>query len=186
VRDARVYAEVQLRARLLHDLFASQLLDGAFEHLRVQVEADGVDVARLLAAEQIARAAQFQVERGYAEARAQVREFAYRGQPLPRDRRQLLVGRDEQVGVSAAVRAPDAAAKLIELRQPVSVRPVDDDRVGAWNVDAVLDDRRGDQHVVFVIDEIEHGLLHFFFAHLAVRDNDPRLRDDAADQVGHG
>src|SRR5262245_26961097 len=184
VRYARVHAEVQLYARLLGDLFAAQLLDGAFEHLRVKVEADGVDVSRLLAAEQIARAAQLQVERRYAKARAQVGELAYRGQSLSSDRRQLLLGRDEQVGVGAAIRSPDAPSQLIKLRQSVSVGAIDDDRVGARNVDAVFDDRRGDQHVEFVIDEIEHGLLHRFFAHLTVRDDEPRLRDNPADQFG--
>src|SRR5262249_28398645 len=87
VGDARINAEIQLRARLFHDLLAAQLLDSAFEHLRVKIEADSVDVAGLLAAEQIARPAQLQVERGDAKPRAEVGEFAYRGQSLSGDRR---------------------------------------------------------------------------------------------------
>jgi hypothetical protein len=39
----------------------------------------------LFAAQQVARPAQFQIERGDLEARAEVREFLQRRQPLPRD-----------------------------------------------------------------------------------------------------
>ena len=45
------------------------------------VEADGFDVAALLAAEQVAGAADLEVERGDAEAAAEVAELANRGQP---------------------------------------------------------------------------------------------------------
>ena len=48
----------------------------------VQLEADGLDVAVLLAAQQVAGAAQFQIERGNLEARAQVAELLQRGQAL--------------------------------------------------------------------------------------------------------
>ena len=44
----------------------------------------------LLAAEEIPRAAQFQVERRHPETRSEVRKFADCRQPSPRDRRQLL------------------------------------------------------------------------------------------------
>ena len=57
--------------------------------LGVQLEADGVDVAALLAAQQVARAAQFQIERGDLESGAQVGEFLQRGQAAARDRREL-------------------------------------------------------------------------------------------------
>ncbi len=36
----------------------------------------------------------------------------------------------EQVGVGLVVRAPDAAAQLVQLRQAEAVRAVDDDGVG--------------------------------------------------------
>ena len=64
--------------------------------------------------------------------------------------------RNQQVGVGAAIRSADAAAQLIELRQAVAIGAVDDDRVGVRDVEAVLDDRRREQHVVLVRDEVDH------------------------------
>ena len=162
-----------------------ELLDRLLEELHVHVEADRVDLPALLAAEQVAGAADLEVERGDAEAAAEIAELADRRQPLLGDRRQVVFRRDQQVGVSAAIRAPDAPAQLIELRKTVVIGAVDDDRVRVRDVYAVLDDRRRDQHVVLVRHEIQHHLLHLFFAHLAVPDADRRLRHEAVQQVGH-
>ena len=51
---------------------ALHLAHGALEHGGVQLEADGFDVAALLAAEHVAGAAQFEIERGDLEACAEV------------------------------------------------------------------------------------------------------------------
>ena len=77
---------------LRHDLLALQLAHGLFQQAHVRVEADRVDVPVLLAAQQIAGAAQLQIERGDLEAGAQVAEFLERRQPLARDLGQLRVG----------------------------------------------------------------------------------------------
>ena len=82
-----------------------QLGDGAFQHLAVQVEADGLDVAVLLAAEHVAGAAEFEVERGDAEARAEFAEFLHGGEALAGDIGERGLGRNEQIGVGA-LRAP--------------------------------------------------------------------------------
>ena len=55
---------------------------------RIEIEADGDDVAVLLAPQQVARAAQFQIQRRDAETRPELAEFAQRRQPPPRQRRQ--------------------------------------------------------------------------------------------------
>ena len=54
---------------------------------------------------------------------------------------------DEQVGVRRLVAPAHAAAQLVELREPVRFRAVDQDRVRARDVEAVLDDRRREQDV---------------------------------------
>ena len=51
-------------------LLTLQILDGFLEQAQVGVEADGCNVAVLFAAEEIAGAAQFQIERGDLKARA--------------------------------------------------------------------------------------------------------------------
>ena len=68
---------------------ALQLAHGALQHRGVQLEADGVDVAALLAAEHVAGTAQFEIESGDLEARAEVGEFLQRRQTAAGDRRQF-------------------------------------------------------------------------------------------------
>ena len=70
------------------------------------------------------------------------------------------------------VRAADAAAQLVQLRQAEAVGAIDDDRVGGRHVDAALDDRRAKQHVEAPVVEVEHDLFEFAFRHLAVADAD--------------
>ena len=55
---------------------------------------------------------------------------------------QRLVRLIEQIRIRLMVRAPDASAQLIELREAELVGVVDDDRVDVGDVDPVLDDRR--------------------------------------------
>ena len=84
-------------------------------------------------------------------------ELADGGQPLARDLGQHRVRRHQQVRVGAAVRAADAAAELVELGEAVAVGAVHDHGVGAGDVEAVLDDGGGHQHVRAALHEGEHG-----------------------------
>ena len=87
-------------------------------------------MAGLLAAENVAGAAQFEIERRDAKARAEIGELANRRQDAGgRSASVPDLARDQQIGIRPAVRAADAAAQLIKLRKPVIVGPVDDDRV---------------------------------------------------------
>ena len=144
---------------------------------------DGFDVAALLAAEEVAGAANLEVERRDAEPAAEIAELADGREPLLRDRRQRVFRRHQQVRVRAAIGASDAPAQLIELRQPVAIGAIDDDGVGVRDVEAVLDDGRREQHVVLVRDEVDHHALELFFAHLPVGDGHARLGHEPRDQV---
>ena len=73
------------------------------------------------------------------------------------------------------VRAADAAAQLVQLREAEAVGALDDDRVGGRHVDAGLDDRRAHEQVDALRVELAHHVLEVALAHLAVRDGDPRL-----------
>ncbi len=96
---------------------ALQLADRALQHGGVQLEAHGFDVSALLAAQQIAGAAQLQIEGRNLEARAQVAEFFQRRQPAPRQLAQVAVRRNQQVRIGAAIGAAHASAQLVKLRQ---------------------------------------------------------------------
>ena len=52
--DGNVNAEVDRDRGLVLDLLAAKLRDGALKHLRVKIEAEGIHVPRLLAAEEVA------------------------------------------------------------------------------------------------------------------------------------
>ena len=102
-------------------------------------------MAALLAAEHVARAAQFEIERGDFESRAEVGELLESGEAAARDVGQFLFRRDEQVRIGAAIGAADASAQLVELAEAVAVGAIDDDGVGERDVEAVLDDGGGDE-----------------------------------------
>jgi hypothetical protein len=104
-------------------------------------------VAALLRPQQVAGAADLQVAGGDAEAGAQVAELADRQQAPARPLGEHGVRRHQQVAVGELVAAPDPAAELVELSQPEAVGAVDDHRVDVGDVDAVLDDRGGQQQV---------------------------------------
>ena len=57
-----------------------------------------------------------------------------------------------------------------------------DDCVGAGDVYPVLDDGGRNQHIILMLNEIEHYALHLLFVHLPVADDEARLRHQALDQ----
>ena len=144
---------------------------------------DGLDVAALLAAEQIAGAANLEVEGRHPESAAKIAEFANGGEPLLRDRRQRRFRRNQQIRIRRTIRTADAAAQLIQLRQAVAIGAIDEDGVDVRDIEAVLDDRRRQQHVVLLADEVEHRPLELVFSHLAVRHDHAGFRDEALDEV---
>ncbi len=140
----------------------------------------------LLAAQEIAGAADLQVERRHAEAAAEIAELLDRRQPLARNRRQRLLRRNQQVGVRGTVRPAHTASELVQLRESVPVRAVDDDRVRVRDVEAVLDDRGREQDVEPPLHEAKHRPLELVLAHLTVTDHDLRFRDETPQQVSNG
>ena len=133
-------------------------------------------MAGLLLAEQIAGAADVEVVRRELEAGAEVFQRLQHLQPPLRLRRDLLLRRQREQRIGAQLRAPDAAAQLIELREAEHVGAMHDQRVGGGNVEAGLDDRGRQQDVVFAVVERRHDVLDHGRRHLAVGDRDLHLR----------
>ena len=169
--------------RLLRHL-ALELADRLGHELAVEVEADGRDVARLLAAEQVARAADLEVAHRDLEPGAEVGELADRAQALVRLLGERAVRWVQQVRVRALPASTDAAAQLVHLREPEQVGAVDHERVHRRHVEAALDDRGAHEHVVLVLPEVHHHPLEPALVHLPVRDRDPRLGHELADVLG--
>ena len=101
----------------------------------------------LLAAEDVAGAADLEVGQGDLEAGAELRGVEDRLEALAGLLAHPLAAAVEQVRVRAPRGAPDPAAELVELGEPERVRPVDDDRVRVRDVEAGLDDRRAHEDV---------------------------------------
>src|SRR5437762_2739694 len=181
LRDAHVKAQAERGAQVRGDFFALQLGNGALQHLAIHIEADRFDVAVLLAAEHVAGAAKLEIECGNAESGTQFAEFLHGGEAFAGDVGERGVRRDKQIGVGALGGASDAAAQLVELRQPQAVGAVDQNGVGARDVQSVLDDGRRHQHVRFIADEFQHHAFEFFFGHLTVGHDHPSL----GDKLGH-
>lgn len=117
--DTNFETEVERGLNLERDFFAFHFANGFFEHFDVHVEADGVDVAGLFAAEEAAGAAEFEIESGDLEAGAEVGEFLEGGEAFAGNFGEFGVGGNEEVGVSAAVGAADAAAELVKLAEAI-------------------------------------------------------------------
>ena len=172
--DANIQSQVELGHGFVGPSLPLHLADRPVEHLGVQLEADGLDVAALLSAQQVSGAPKFQIEGRNLEAGAQVGKFLQRGETAAGHRSQLDFPRHQEIGVGAAVRSADAAAQLIELRKPETLGAADEDGVAEWDIEAVFDDGSGDENVGFVMHEFEHHFLQFPFRHLTVAYDDAR------------
>ena len=88
-----------------------------------------------------------------------------------------------EIAVGELVAPPHPAAELVELREAEAVGAVDDHGVDVRDVDAVLDDRRRQQHVEVAAGEGVHAPRQLLLVELAVADGDPHAGDDLA-QLG--
>ena len=87
-------------------------------------------MAALLTAQHVARAAQFEIQCCNLKARAEVAELLERSQPAPRNLRQFLLIRDEQIRIRAAVGAAHTPTKLIEFAQSMPIGSIDKNCIG--------------------------------------------------------
>ncbi|MEJ0010122.1 MAG: hypothetical protein WDN72_06195 [Alphaproteobacteria bacterium] len=108
---------------------AAEVGDGLLQHRLVELDADFLDVAGLLLAQQIAEAADIHVVAGHREAGAEAVELLHHLQPPLGVAGDELVVRQGEIGVGARLAAADAAAQLVKLRQAEQLRAVDEDGV---------------------------------------------------------
>ena len=154
-----------------------------FQHLLVELEADFLDVAGLLLAEQIAGAADIEIVRGELEAGAERVERLQHLEPPLGLRRDLRLRRQREQRIGAQFGAPHPPAQLIELRQAEHVGAVHDQRIGGRDVEAGFDDGGRQQHVVFAVVEGRHDVVEHGRRHLPVRDGDAHLRHILVEEI---
>src|SRR5205807_466596 len=99
------------------NFFPLQFGDGPLQHLAIHIEADGFDVAMLLASEHVAGAARFEVEGGDAESGAEFAEFLHGGEAFAGDVGKRSVRGNEEIRVGALSGTTDAAAELVKFSE---------------------------------------------------------------------
>ena len=117
MRQVRVDRQLDLDLDRLGRAVAAELRDRLADQPDVEVEADVGDVPGLLAAEQVAGAADLEVLHRDRHAAAEVGVLRDRGEPLVRGLGERLVRRVEEVGVGPLAAAADPAAQLVQLGQ---------------------------------------------------------------------
>src|SRR5579884_2225293 len=155
-----------------------ELAHGILQQLAVQLVADGRDVSALLGAADIAGAADFEVPHGNLETSPQLGELFNRLEPASGRRRDAALTVEQQIGIGPVLVTTDSSPQLVQIRQAVLIRLVDEDRVDVGDVQAALDDRGRHQDVALLADEAEHRLLQLMLVHLAVGNRDARLGHD--------
>src|SRR6266550_850850 len=147
---------------------------GLFQPPEIHVESDGLYMPRLLAAEQVAGAPQFQIAERNAITRSQIRMMLEHLQTF------LRLGVDkignEQVTEGATVTPPHPPPQLVKLCETEAVRAVHDHRVRVGYIEPRLDDHGGHEHIHFASNEPAHHRFEIGFAHLAVSDGKSRPR----------
>src|SRR5690606_12933463 len=103
--------------------------------------------------------AEFEVAHGDAKAGAELVVLAHRGESLAGDFKQARVAVEEEIRVGLMLEPADASAELVKLRKTEAVGTFDDDRVAVGDIEAALDDRGADQHVIAAGHELGHFAL---------------------------
>ena len=147
---------------------ALHLLHRGFKHGGVEFESNSLDVPALLAAQHVTCAAQFEIECRNFESRAEVAELFECCQAPARNVGQLVLRWDQKVRISTAIGAANPPAQLVKLAQAVAIGAIDQHGIRKRDVETVFDNRRRNQHIVFMPHEGEHHALKLRLAHLAV------------------
>ena len=177
--------ELNLGFNLDRDAPASEFGDGFFQHLGVQLEADRSDITRLFFAQQVAGTPDFQVVGSQAKAAAQIVQLLKHLQTPAGILGQPVLAGDQQVGKGALGGAADPTAQLVQLGQTKLVGPVNNDRVGSRNIKTRLNDRRAQQHIGPVVQEVEHDRFEVALGHLAMANRQAGLGHQRPQLVGH-
>ena len=155
------------------------------EQLAIEFKSDGGDVAALFRAEQISRAANFQIAHGDLETAAERGVLLHGADAFAHVGEQARVARQQQIRVGLMLVTPDAPAQLVKVAQTKTVGAVNDDGVRIRNVETAFDDRRGKQNVGLAVDEFRHHFFEVVGIHLAVADDESRVGAKFFQTVGH-
>ena len=124
---------------------ALELSDCPAQELAIEGKADCGDMTALFGTEQISGAADGEIAQGESDTRTETRGGLERFEPFLCVGRQRVQGRGQEVGIGLHGAATDAAAKLVEIGDAEPIGPIDQDGIGAGDVDAVFDNGGGEK-----------------------------------------
>ncbi len=120
--------------------------------------------------------ANVEIVAGERETGTQLVQGLHDLQPLHGRGRQLAIGRQGQIGVSAQLGAADPPAQLIELGEAEHLRAVNDHRIGSGNIEARFDDIGGEQQIVLLVVEGARPIARLGYSEYVVVDSKFSMR----------
>src|SRR5439155_22628953 len=143
------------------------------------------DVSTLSGAENTAGAANLQIAHGNSKPGAE-RAVLFDGvDSFARGADHHELARQQKVSVRFVLGTPDPPAQLIQIGQAETIRAINDNGVGIWNVQAAFDDGGADQHIDVSHDKAMHHRFQFIGIHLAVAKLNARIQTEFSDAIAH-
>ena len=124
----------------------------------------------LFGTQQVAGTTDIQVLHGEVETAAQVAEGFQGFQSAACVEGERSLRRSYQIAECLLVATPHSASHLVQVAQSEVVGIHHDDGVGIGDIDSVLHDGGGEQHVEVVVDESHDDLFQFLGLHLSMSD----------------
>ena len=187
VRNIRFRGQFQERRRHRFTRRAFTLSGGdrLIEHRRIRGETDADHIAVLFTAEQIPRAANFQIAHRDFKAGAEFGEFPNRVQAFFRRLIHNLIRTVQKIRERVALRTPHAPTHLVQLRETEAIRVIHDNGIGVRLVQSVFNQAGADEHIKIARVKIRHDSFQLFTGHRAVRDIKRDRRSDERFQLVH-
>ena len=135
--------------------------------------------------QQIASAANLQIAQRQPKPRTQRAVLLHGGQPLPPLFVHMSLIRQQQVGIGLMRGTSHTPAQLVQIRQTKPVGAMNENGIGARNVEAALHNRGAEQHIAGTALKIAHNARKLPCRHLSVRHSNPCLRHQSLQSPAH-
>src|SRR5438067_5734942 len=159
--------------------------DGLLEQLAIEIETYRHNVPTLGGAENTAGAADLQIAHGHAKTGAE-RAVLFDGvDSFACGAHHHELARQQKISVGFVLGTSNPPTQLIQIGQAETIRPINDNGVGIWNVQAAFDDGGADQHIDVSHDKAMHHRFQFIGIHLAVAKLNARIQTEFSDAIAH-
>ena len=95
------------------------------------------------------------------------------------------LARQQKISVGFVLGTSNPPTQLIQIGQAETIRAINDNGVGIWNVQAAFDDGGADQDIDFSHDKAMHYRFQFVGIHLTMAKLHPRIRAKFSNPIAH-